>query len=50
MVPFLSAVHLDENVYSEAVNFNPWRWMEPKNEVSLHNILMYRAHNFVHAF
>ncbi|KAG5100483.1 hypothetical protein JHK82_045535 [Glycine max] len=32
VVPFLSAVHLDENVYSGALNFNPWRWMEPENE------------------
>ncbi|XP_061342981.1 abietadienol/abietadienal oxidase [Gastrolobium bilobum] len=32
IVPFLSAVHLDENVYNGALNFNPWRWMEPENE------------------
>ncbi|KAL1356236.1 hypothetical protein HN51_008235 [Arachis hypogaea] len=32
VVPFLSAVHLDENVYNGALNFNPWRWMEPENE------------------
>ncbi|XP_054788791.1 abietadienol/abietadienal oxidase isoform X2 [Prosopis cineraria] len=32
VVPFLSAVHLDENVYKEASGFNPWRWMDPKNE------------------
>ncbi|KAJ1383013.1 Cytochrome P450 [Sesbania bispinosa] len=32
VVPFLSAVHLDENVYSGALDFNPWRWMEPENE------------------
>ncbi|KEH26671.1 cytochrome P450 family protein [Medicago truncatula] len=32
VVPFLSAVHLDEKVYNEAKNFNPWRWMEPENE------------------
>lgn len=32
MVPFLSAVHLDEKVYDGATNFNPWRWMEPENE------------------
>ncbi|KAL5150190.1 Abietadienol/abietadienal oxidase [Glycine soja] len=32
VVPFLSAVHLDENVYSGALNINPWRWMEPENE------------------
>lgn len=33
VVPFLSAVHLDENLYKEAVTFNPWRWMDPENEV-----------------
>ncbi|ESW24503.1 hypothetical protein PHAVU_004G136300 [Phaseolus vulgaris] len=32
VVPFLSAVHLDEKVYSGALNFNPWRWMEHENE------------------
>ncbi|KAI9092517.1 hypothetical protein K1719_027645 [Acacia pycnantha] len=32
VVPFLSAVHLDENVYKGASDFNPWRWMEPSNE------------------
>ncbi|XP_044476888.1 abietadienol/abietadienal oxidase [Mangifera indica] len=32
VVPFLSAVHLDENIYKEAVTFNPWRWMNPENE------------------
>ncbi|CAL0322323.1 unnamed protein product [Lupinus luteus] len=32
VVPFLSAVHLDENVYNAAQSFNPWRWMEPENE------------------
>ncbi|XP_072070263.1 abietadienol/abietadienal oxidase isoform X2 [Arachis hypogaea] len=26
------AVYLDENVYNGALNFNPWRWMEPENE------------------
>ncbi|KAJ7970121.1 Cytochrome P450 family protein [Quillaja saponaria] len=33
VVPFLSAVHLDENVFKGAVNFNPWRWMDPENEI-----------------
>lgn len=33
VVPFLSAVHLDENVYNGALNFNPWRWMDPENQV-----------------
>lgn len=32
VVPFLSAVHLDENVYKDATSFNPWRWMDPENE------------------
>ncbi|GMN46143.1 hypothetical protein TIFTF001_015331 [Ficus carica] len=25
-------VHLDENVYNGALNFNPWRWMDPENQ------------------
>ncbi|KAL7098176.1 hypothetical protein ACP275_09G000800 [Erythranthe tilingii] len=32
VVPFLSAVHLSENLYEDALCFNPWRWMEPQNE------------------
>ncbi|KAI5559757.1 hypothetical protein BDE02_17G134700 [Populus trichocarpa] len=32
VVPFLSAVHLDENLYKGASTFNPWRWMEPENQ------------------
>ncbi|KAL6183388.1 hypothetical protein ACLB2K_044799 [Fragaria x ananassa] len=32
VVPFLSAVHLDENVYHDALAFNPWRWMDSKNQ------------------
>uniref|UniRef100_A0A803P7Q5 Cytochrome P450 n=1 Tax=Cannabis sativa TaxID=3483 RepID=A0A803P7Q5_CANSA len=32
VVPFLSAVHLDEKVYNGALDFNPWRWMEPENQ------------------
>ncbi|PON53603.1 Cytochrome P450, E-class, group I [Trema orientale] len=32
VVPFLSAVHLDENVFNGALSFNPWRWMDPENE------------------
>ncbi|KAK6261544.1 hypothetical protein QUC31_007360 [Theobroma cacao] len=32
VVPFLSAVHLDENLYKGALSFDPWRWMDPKNE------------------
>lgn len=50
MVPFLSAVHLDEKVYNEAKNFNPWRWMEPENEVNPHNILVNTVYNFVLLF
>ncbi|KAL3529615.1 hypothetical protein ACH5RR_008937 [Cinchona calisaya] len=32
VVPFLSAVHLNERVYEEALTFNPWRWMNPENQ------------------
>ncbi|KAJ6364400.1 hypothetical protein OIU76_029365 [Salix suchowensis] len=32
VVPFLSAVHLDENLYKEATTFNPWRWVDPANQ------------------
>ncbi|XP_016902261.2 abietadienol/abietadienal oxidase [Cucumis melo] len=32
VVPFLSAVHLDENIYDEALTFNPWRWMQLQNQ------------------
>ncbi|THG01791.1 hypothetical protein TEA_006137 [Camellia sinensis var. sinensis] len=32
VVPFLSAVHLDENLYEGAITFNPWRWMDPLNQ------------------
>uniref|UniRef100_A0A6N2NJQ7 Abietadienol/abietadienal oxidase n=1 Tax=Salix viminalis TaxID=40686 RepID=A0A6N2NJQ7_SALVM len=32
VVPFLSAVHLDENLYKDATTFNPWRWMDPENQ------------------
>ncbi|XP_010246684.1 PREDICTED: abietadienol/abietadienal oxidase [Nelumbo nucifera] len=32
VVPFLSAVHLDETLYKGALNFNPWRWMDPENQ------------------
>ncbi|KAG9442012.1 hypothetical protein H6P81_017866 [Aristolochia fimbriata] len=32
VVPFLSAVHLDETFYKGALDFNPWRWMEPQNQ------------------
>ncbi|KAK1371978.1 abietadienol/abietadienal oxidase [Heracleum sosnowskyi] len=32
VVPFLSAVHLDENIYEESLLFNPWRWLEPQNK------------------
>ncbi|ERN10212.1 hypothetical protein AMTR_s00171p00043380 [Amborella trichopoda] len=33
VLPFLSAVHLDENVFREALLFNPWRWMAAENQV-----------------
>ncbi|XAR48284.1 Abieta-7,13-dien-18-ol hydroxylase [Bertholletia excelsa] len=32
VVPFLSAVHLDENIYEGALTFNPWRWMDVENQ------------------
>ncbi|XP_022892066.1 abietadienol/abietadienal oxidase isoform X2 [Olea europaea var. sylvestris] len=32
IVPFLSAVHLNENIYGDALTFNPWRWMIPENQ------------------
>ncbi|KAL9432517.1 hypothetical protein AB3S75_027534 [Citrus x aurantiifolia] len=32
VIPFMSAVHLDENLYKDAITFNPWRWMDPENE------------------
>ncbi|KAL2555292.1 Cytochrome [Forsythia ovata] len=32
IVPFLSAVHLNEKVYEDALTFNPWRWMIPENQ------------------
>ncbi|KAL8188580.1 hypothetical protein R6Q57_029868 [Mikania cordata] len=31
VVPFLSAVHQDENFYEGSTTFNPCRWMDPKN-------------------
>ncbi|KAL3512979.1 hypothetical protein ACH5RR_025696 [Cinchona calisaya] len=32
VVPFLSAVHLNDRVYGEALTFSPWRWMIPENQ------------------
>ncbi|XP_039120300.1 abietadienol/abietadienal oxidase [Dioscorea cayenensis subsp. rotundata] len=32
VVPFLSAVHLNENLYKGALDFNPWRWMDENNK------------------
>ncbi|GFP88536.1 abietadienol/abietadienal oxidase [Phtheirospermum japonicum] len=32
VVPFLSAVHLNEDVYEDPLSFNPWRWMKPENQ------------------
>nr|KAJ0189329.1 hypothetical protein LSAT_V11C800442660 [Lactuca sativa] len=33
VVPFLSAIHQDENFHEKANSFNPWRWMDPQNQV-----------------
>ncbi|KAH9781113.1 cytochrome P450 superfamily protein [Citrus sinensis] len=33
VIPFMSAVHLDENLYKDAITFNPWRWMDPENKM-----------------
>ncbi|XP_020548064.1 abietadienol/abietadienal oxidase isoform X1 [Sesamum indicum] len=32
VVPFLSAVHLSESVYEDALSFNPWRWLKQENQ------------------
>ncbi|PKU77391.1 abietadienol/abietadienal oxidase [Dendrobium catenatum] len=32
VVPFLSAIHLDEGIYPEALQFNPWRWLAEENK------------------
>ncbi|VVA95142.1 unnamed protein product [Arabis nemorensis] len=32
VVPFLSAVHLDESYYKESRSFNPWRWLDPETQ------------------
>ncbi|CAE5963998.1 unnamed protein product [Arabidopsis arenosa] len=32
VVPFLSAVHLDESYYKESLSFNPWRWLDPETQ------------------
>ncbi|XP_021903947.1 abietadienol/abietadienal oxidase [Carica papaya] len=32
VVPFLSAVHMDESLYKGSLSFNPWRWLELKNQ------------------
>ncbi|KAL7588287.1 hypothetical protein Lser_V15G40473 [Lactuca serriola] len=32
VVPFLSAIHQDENFHEKANSFNPWRWMDPQNQ------------------
>ncbi|PKA54011.1 Abietadienol/abietadienal oxidase [Apostasia shenzhenica] len=31
-VPFLSAIHLDEGIYPNALQFNPWRWLSEENK------------------
>ncbi|XP_065847282.1 abietadienol/abietadienal oxidase [Euphorbia lathyris] len=30
VVPFLSAVHMDENLYKDPQSFHPWRWLDPE--------------------
>ncbi|XP_020572994.1 abietadienol/abietadienal oxidase [Phalaenopsis equestris] len=32
VVPFLSAIHLDEEIYPGALHFNPWRWLSEENK------------------
>ncbi|CAH8359442.1 unnamed protein product [Eruca vesicaria subsp. sativa] len=32
VVPFLSAVHLDESYYKESLSFDPWRWLDPETQ------------------
>ncbi|KAJ8767696.1 hypothetical protein K2173_020636 [Erythroxylum novogranatense] len=32
VVPFLSAVHLDQSLYKAARTFDPWRWLDPENQ------------------
>ncbi|XP_043703322.1 abietadienol/abietadienal oxidase [Telopea speciosissima] len=32
VVPFLSAVHLDESFYEDSLRFDPWRWLDPENQ------------------
>ncbi|KFK41772.1 hypothetical protein AALP_AA2G170100 [Arabis alpina] len=32
VVPFLSAVHLDESYYEESRSFSPWRWLDPETQ------------------
>ncbi|KAJ4964938.1 hypothetical protein NE237_016787 [Protea cynaroides] len=32
VVPFLSAVHLDESFHKDAHKFDPWRWLDPENQ------------------
>lgn len=41
VVPFLSAIHQDENFHEKANSFNPWRWMDPQNQVSFIYISFY---------
>lgn len=52
VVPFLSAVHLDENIYKGALSFNPWRWMEPENQVHSFNLffLVFFLDHFIDTF
>ncbi|XP_010537524.1 PREDICTED: abietadienol/abietadienal oxidase isoform X2 [Tarenaya hassleriana] len=32
VVPFLSAIHLDESFYKESLSFHPWRWLDPETQ------------------
>ncbi|KAK4767467.1 hypothetical protein SAY86_015217 [Trapa natans] len=32
VIPFISAVHLDETVYRGALEFDPWRWTDSENK------------------
>lgn len=32
VVPYLHAIHVNEEFYKDALSFNPWRWLEPDAE------------------
>ncbi|KAH8483004.1 hypothetical protein H0E87_027667 [Populus deltoides] len=50
VVPFLSAVHLDENLYMGASTFNPWRWMEPENQLKEDRMSFFPSARLVNGF